>query len=218
MDAITATVPIKGVQTEVELVAGKMGKVYAYRADNGQHLWTRPVGKHQNDTGLLPRKPINVFPGIFGGVETPMALAANRLFVPWLNFPTRASATGIAGGLGNFKTGTGGLTAIDPGAGKVLWQNKLPSEDFGAATVANDVVFTSTYAGTIRLRHEDGQDALDEEGVRRHQLLPGDRRRHLAGWRRRSRVLQEPALRVDRLLAVGDRRGECARSAGSRDD
>jgi outer membrane protein assembly factor BamB len=149
VDAITATVPIKGVQTEAELVAGKMGKVYAYRADNGRHLWTRSVGKHQNDTGLLPRKPIDVFPGIFGGVETPMALAEGRLFVPWLNFPTRASATGIAGGLGNFKAGTGGLTAIDPGTGKVLWQNKLPSEDFGAATVANDVVFTSTYAGTI---------------------------------------------------------------------
>ena len=149
VDAITATVPIKGVQTQVELVAGKMGKVYAYRADNGQHLWTRPVGRHQNDTGLLPRKPIDVFPGIFGGVETPMALAGNRLFVPWLNFATRASATGIAGGIGNFKTGTGGLTAIDAGTGKVLWQNKLPSEDFGAATVANDVVFTSTYAGTI---------------------------------------------------------------------
>jgi uncharacterized cupredoxin-like copper-binding protein len=31
----------------------------------------------------------------------------------------------------------------------VLWENKLPSEDFGAATAANDVVFTSTYAGTI---------------------------------------------------------------------
>ena len=147
--AITATIPIQGVQTEVELVAGKMGKAYAYRADNGQHLWTRPVGKHQNDTGPLPSKPIDVFPGIFGGVETPMAYAANRLFVPWLNFPTHASASGIAGGIGNFKTGTGGLTAIDAGTGKVLWQNKLPSEDFGAATVANDVVFTSTYAGTI---------------------------------------------------------------------
>jgi uncharacterized cupredoxin-like copper-binding protein len=60
------------------------------------------------------------------------------------------SATGLAGGLGfNFKTGTGGLTAVDAGTGKVLWQNKLPSENFGAATVANDVVFTSTYAGTI---------------------------------------------------------------------
>jgi len=150
VNAITATVPIKGVQTEVELVAGKMGKVYAYRADNGQHLWTLPVGKHLNDTGLLPKKPITVSPGIFGGVETPMALAANRLFVPWLNFPVRASATGLAGGLAfNFKTGSGGLTAVDPGTGKVLWQNKLPSEDFGAATVANDVVFTSTYAGTI---------------------------------------------------------------------
>src|SRR3954453_14001570 len=78
-----------------------------------------------------------------------MALPEGRLFVPWLNFPTRASATGIAGGLGNFKTGTGGLAAIDPGTGKVLWQNKLPSLDFGAATVANDVVFTSTYAGTV---------------------------------------------------------------------
>lgn len=150
VDAITATVPIKGVQTEVELVAGKMGKVYAYRADNGRHLWTLPVGKHLNDAGLLPKKPITVFPGIFGGVETPMALAANRLFVPWLNFPVHASATGLAGGLAfNFKTGTGGLTAVDAGTGKVLWQNKLPSEDFGAATVANDVVFTSTYDGTI---------------------------------------------------------------------
>jgi outer membrane protein assembly factor BamB len=150
VDAITATVPIKGVQTEVELVAGKMGKVYAYRADNGQHLWTLPVGKHLNDTGLLPKKPLTVLPGIFGGVETPMALAANRLFVPWLNFPVHASATGLAGGLGfNFKTGTGGLTAVNAGTGKVLWQNKLPSENFGAATVANDVVFTSTYAGTI---------------------------------------------------------------------
>ena len=150
VDAITATVPIKGVQTEAELVAGKMGKVYAYRADNGQHLWTRSVGKHENDTGLLPRKPITVLPGIFGGVETPMALAANRLFVPWLNFPVHASATGLAGGLAfNFKTGSGGLTALDAGTGKVLWQNKLPSENFGAATVANDVVFTSTYAGTI---------------------------------------------------------------------
>jgi outer membrane protein assembly factor BamB len=31
----------------------------------------------------------------------------------------------------------------------VLWQHKLPSMDFGAAAVANDVVFTSDYAGTI---------------------------------------------------------------------
>jgi outer membrane protein assembly factor BamB/plastocyanin len=149
VSAITATVPIQGVLTDVVLVAGKMGKAYAYRADNGKLLWTRPVGKHQNDTGLLPRKPITIFPGTAGGVETPMALAANRLFVPWLNFPAHASATGEPGFNLNFTAGTGGFTAVDAGTGKVLWQNKLPSVDVGAATVANDVVFTSTYAGTI---------------------------------------------------------------------
>jgi outer membrane protein assembly factor BamB len=147
--AITTTATVQGAPTEIVLVAGKMGKAYAYRADNGKRLWTLSVGKHQNDTGPLPRKVISVFPGDLGGVETPMALADNRLFVPWLNFATRGSASGIAGASLNFKGGTGGLTAVNPATGKVLWQRTLPSEDFGAATIANDVVFTSTYAGTI---------------------------------------------------------------------
>jgi alcohol dehydrogenase (cytochrome c) len=155
--AIITNIPIHGVQTEVVLVAGKMGKVFAYRAHDGKQLWTLSVGKHQNDTGPLPRKPVSVFPGILGGVETPMALAEGRLFVPWLDFPTREGATGIPGGiegsLTNFEAGRGGFTAVDAASGKMLWQRKLPSMDFGAATVANDVVFTSTYDGTIYAFH-----------------------------------------------------------------
>jgi len=150
--AIITTTSVQGTPTEIVLVAGKMGKAYAYRADNGKRLWTLSVGKHQNDTGPLPRKVVSIFPGDLGGVETPMALAGNRLFVPWLNFPTHASASGLPGGLTasvSFKTGRGGLTAVNAATGKVLWQRKLPSMDFGAATVANDVVFTSTYAGTV---------------------------------------------------------------------
>jgi outer membrane protein assembly factor BamB len=148
--AILTTLPIQGVQTQVVLVAGKMGKAFAYRADNGKRLWTRSVGSHQNSSGLLPRKPITIFPGDLGGVETPMALAANRLFVPWADFAARASRSGLAGGFAtNFKTGRGGLAALDVASGKVLWQHKLPSMGFGGATVANDVVFTSTYAGTV---------------------------------------------------------------------
>jgi alcohol dehydrogenase (cytochrome c) len=150
--AIITTLPVQGVDTEAVLVAGKMGKVYAYRADNGQQLWTQSVGRHQNDIGLLPRKPVDIFPGDTGGVETPMALAANRLFVPWVDLGTRADATGLPGGLAgptNFRAGRGGLAALDATSGKVLWKNKLASMDFGAATVANDVVFTSDYAGTI---------------------------------------------------------------------
>jgi outer membrane protein assembly factor BamB len=150
--AILATVPVGGVQTEVALVAGKMGKVFAYRADDGKHLWTRSVGKHQNDTGPLPRKLTAIFPGDLGGVETPMALSANRLFVPWLDLATTARSTGLPGGTAgaiDLTKGRGGFTALDAATGNVLWQRKLPSPDFGAATVANDVVFTSNYAGTV---------------------------------------------------------------------
>jgi outer membrane protein assembly factor BamB len=77
-----------------------------------------------------------------------MALAGRRLFVPWLDLVTRASAT-TSDGIGNVRDGRGGFTALDAVSGKVLWQHRLPSVDFGAATVANDVVFTSTYNGTI---------------------------------------------------------------------
>ena len=150
--AILATVPVGGVQTEVALVAGKMGKVFAYRADDGRHLWTRSVGRHQHDTGALPSKLTDIFPGDLGGVETPMALSANRLFVPWLDLATTARSTGLPGGTAgaiDLTKGRGGFTALDAATGNVLWQRKLPSPDFGAATVANDVVFTSNYAGTV---------------------------------------------------------------------
>jgi outer membrane protein assembly factor BamB len=149
--AILTTVPIGGVPTEAVLVAGKMGKVFAYRADDGTPLWTQSVGKHQNDTGPLPRRATTLFPGDYGGVETPMALGGSSLFVPWNDFPVHASATGISGSLvsQNFSAGKGGFTALDATTGNVLWQHKLPSMDLGAATVANDVVFTSTYDGTI---------------------------------------------------------------------
>jgi alcohol dehydrogenase (cytochrome c) len=146
---IIATVPVAGTPTEVVLAAGKMGKVYAYRADDGQLLWTRAVGKHLNDSGPMPRKPILVYPGDLGGVETPMALAENRLFVPWLDAATRASRSGLSADQPSYKNGRGGLTAIDAATGNLLWQQKLPAMDVGAATVANDVVFTSTYAGTL---------------------------------------------------------------------
>jgi outer membrane protein assembly factor BamB len=147
--AIITTLPLNGVQTEVVLVAGKMGKAYAYRAGDGKHLWTRPVGKHQNDTRPLPlSRAIESFPGDLGGVETPMALADGRLFIPWLDLGSRATGKGLVGS-SNFNLGRGGLTAVDAASGRVLWERKLPSIDLGAATVANDVVFTSTYAGRV---------------------------------------------------------------------
>jgi outer membrane protein assembly factor BamB len=147
--AIVATVDVDGTATEAVLVAGKMGKVYAYEAASGKPLWNLSVGKHLHDTGPLPHKPGKIYPGDLGGVETPMAYASGRLFVPWSNLPTIASASGPASEFPNLKLGTGGFTAVDAATGNVLWQHAFPTMDFGGAAVANDVVFTADYNGTV---------------------------------------------------------------------
>ena len=90
---------------------------------------------------------------------------------------------------------------------RVLWQHRLPSMAFGAATVANDVVFTSTYDGTIyAFATATGKRLWKAQGARGHQLVPRDRRRHAARRRGRARLLRAPALRADRLRARADRR------------
>jgi outer membrane protein assembly factor BamB len=43
----------------------------------------------------------------------------------------------------------GGLAAVDPADGSVIWRHRLGSLDSGAATVAKDVVFTSTIDGRV---------------------------------------------------------------------
>jgi alcohol dehydrogenase (cytochrome c) len=60
----------------------------------------------------------------------------------------KEGATGLAGGF-SFAGGKGGLAAVDTSTGKVVWSHKYPTLAVGAATIANDVVFTETYDGTI---------------------------------------------------------------------
>jgi alcohol dehydrogenase (cytochrome c) len=49
----------------------------------------------------------------------------------------------------DYAKGRGELVALDASSGKQLWIRRFPSPDFGCATVAGDVVFTSTYDGTV---------------------------------------------------------------------
>jgi alcohol dehydrogenase (cytochrome c) len=135
--------------SQIVIGAGKMGKVFAWNAATGQAAWQVNVGKHLNDTGLLPKKTVKICPGDFGGVETPMAQSNGTLFVPWLNLCAIGSATSESIPAANFGTATGGLTAFDAATGKAKWTRTLPHADFGAATVANDVVFTSDFTGKI---------------------------------------------------------------------
>jgi len=135
--------------SQVVVGAGKMGRVYAWNAATGAPVWQAAVGKHLHDVGPLPKKQVTICPGDFGGVETPMAQSNGMLFVPWLNLCAVGSATSESVPSSAFGTATGGLTAFDVATGKVKWTQKLKHADFGAATVANDVVFTSDFTGKV---------------------------------------------------------------------
>ena len=90
-----STQNLNGAQTEIVIGAGKSGKVVAFRADNGQALWTLNIGKHKNDVGPLPAKKVLVCPGPLGGGETPMAQDSKALYVPWADMCALTSSTAL---------------------------------------------------------------------------------------------------------------------------
>lgn len=117
--------------------AGKAGHVIAWNRETRRRIWDTTVSLHRNDASPLPRHPVTVCPGPLGGVATPMAYSAGRLFVP---------VGDLCPSSGN---GTGTLVALDANTGHTLWLRRLPSPNFGCATVSNDVVFTATLDGTV---------------------------------------------------------------------
>jgi hypothetical protein len=75
------------------------------------------VGLHRNDdlTTIPAGKTVTVAPGVYGGVETPMALADGVVFVPVVNVPT--DYTGSSSTQPDVSGGTGELYAIDVSTG-----------------------------------------------------------------------------------------------------
>ena len=138
--------------------AGKAGRVIAWNRSSHRRVWTATVGLHRNDTGPLPRHRVTVCPGLLGGVETSMAVGDGRVFVPVVDLCAHGSATSYDDVTKeNPAKGRGRLVALDVATGRRLWERRFASPDFGCATVANDVVFTSTFDGTLyALRASDG--------------------------------------------------------------
>ena len=144
---------------ELVVGAGKAGRVIAWDRTTHRRMWTAQVGLHRNDVGPLPRRRVKVCPGLLGGVETQLATAEGRVFVPVVDLCAFGSATSYAK-LDEIDPtrGRGRLVALDLKSGRRLWERRFPSPDFGCATVANDVVFTATYDGTVYgLRASDGR-------------------------------------------------------------
>jgi alcohol dehydrogenase (cytochrome c) len=143
----------------VIIAGGKMGDVYELDAATGRLIFKTPVGKHNghdNDSVLAlhhkfhPKYPYRVYPGDLGGIETNGATDGNVAYVSTVNlYQTRPSATAVIAGMQPINQGTGDEVAVDLTTGKVLWSTKLPSPAFGAATISNDLVFTTTYNGRV---------------------------------------------------------------------
>jgi outer membrane protein assembly factor BamB len=142
--------------------SGKLGVVYAFDRATGELVWERPVGRHENDhLKRLPEgKVVTVYPGFWGGVETPGAFADGTLYFEVVNMPTPYTATAWQAkdgqtsvenleGRTEYDKGTSELVALDAATGEIRWTRALPAPGFGGATVVNDLVFTATYDGMI---------------------------------------------------------------------
>ncbi len=94
---ILTTATINGAQKKIVIGAGKLGYAVAFDAQTGDILWKTSVGKHQNDdTQQIPAgQSIEVYPGTYGGVETPLALAGNVTYVPVINMSTKYTSSGL---------------------------------------------------------------------------------------------------------------------------
>lgn len=146
--------------------AGKMGYVYAMNAHTGQLIWKTPVGAHNgHDNDSLNAlehhstltAPYTILPGSFGGVLFNPAVAGNSVYVAVSNLQFTAKSLNLPDGTASGPA-TGDVEALNLATGKVEWDTKVPTLPLGAATVSNDLVFTTLVTGElIALDRNTGQ-------------------------------------------------------------
>ena len=161
------------------VTAGKVGYVYAINPTTGKLIWKIPVGDHngrdndsrkalENPGSVTITPPIEVQPGVYGGVETNMAYEDGVVYAAISNLATTLSDLDVnyggATGTFDFEGNTGEVVAIDVKSGRALWTTTLPAMALGAATISNDLVFTTTFDGkVIALSKEDGSIAWQDD-------------------------------------------------------
>ncbi len=150
----------------VVIDGGKAGIMIELDAQTGKLLWQRPVGGHtghEND-GLLTehatstsRDPLPAAyclePSLYGGMLTQLASNGSTTFAAVNDWALAASPTGFTGSVASqvkaLYSATGEMVAVNQDTGTVTWDTPLPSMLFGAATVTNNVVFTTTFSGYL---------------------------------------------------------------------
>jgi alcohol dehydrogenase (cytochrome c) len=144
--------------TSVIIAAGKMGYVYAIKAQTGALDWKTPVGVHNghDKDGVLALEhklhltaPVTIEPGALGGVLSNPAVADGTVYVSTVDEPiTYTKLTQILGGAAP-STPTGQIEALNLATGAVEWDTRLPEMALGATTVSNDLVFSTLYGGEL---------------------------------------------------------------------
>ncbi len=132
--------------------------------------------------GPLPRRRVTVCPGLLGGVETPMAYAAGRLFVPVVDLCGWGSAIGRQ----DVKTadpahGRGRLVALDAATGGVLWQRQARLARLRLRDgLRRRRVHLDVRRDGLRTPHEGREAPLARAAAGRYQRVPGRARRQPA--------------------------------------
>jgi outer membrane protein assembly factor BamB len=150
----------------VVIDGGKAGIMIELDAKTGTLLWKRPVGVHsghEND-GLLTEHATATShdplparyclqPSIYGGVETQLASDGTTTFAAVNELALPATPAGYTGSVATVvaavENATGEMVAVNQDTGTIDWDTPLPSSPYGAATVTNDVVFTTTFHGDL---------------------------------------------------------------------
>jgi len=150
----------------IVLAAGKGGYVFALDPTSGALLWKTAVGTHnghdQDDELALEGKlhltsPYTLYPGEVGGIETNMAAADGVVYVPVVDLGTTYTDPNKVLGTANVLQAAGEMVALDVATGKQLWATPMPQMPLGGATVAGDLVFTTTFTGeVVALSRVDG--------------------------------------------------------------
>lgn len=174
---VLSEVEIDGQTRDVVFGSGKLGRILAYDRESGDVVWDTSVGEHENDEldGVPPGETIEVLPGVYGGVETPMAYAEGVVYAAVVNMATPYTATGFEAvdgteavqnveGRIDLDAGTGEIVALDAASGEILWTHEVDSPPFGGVTVVNDLVVASTFHGMIfALERERGEQVWSTE-------------------------------------------------------